>query len=72
MIIEIKYKALHWNNHQGGGGEPFNGSLLRNVDASLSLDKVMAFAFGQLCELQDEKRNIIGDYVFMGISTNKD
>ena len=61
MIIEIKYKALHWDNHQGGSGKPFCGRILRNVE-DLSLSEVLDYAKNEM-EMEKENREYcIGDF----------
>ena len=67
MIIEINYKALHWDNHQGGSGKPFDGRLLRTISDRSTLAEVYDYAVREL-ELENMKvRTLIGDFRLVNI-----
>lgn len=37
QIITVNYRAIKWDNHQGGSGMPFQDKFVFNVDFDLSL-----------------------------------
>ncbi len=66
-VIEIKYKALHWDNYQGGSGDPFDGRLIRTVGEGMTLDQLYSFALAALKEESDKNKNRIGNYILVNI-----
>lgn len=67
MIIEINYTALHWDNHQGGSGNPISGRLLRDVSNDLKLCEVRAFANAEIERKSRKTKTLIGDYIISNI-----
>jgi len=67
MVVEIKYMALQWDNHQGGSGRPFEGRLLRRMDADSTLIQLQEFAIEELNKEQKYNVQVIGDYKLVEI-----
>lgn len=56
MIIEIKYKALHWDTHQGGSGKPFDGAMYKNVPDNTQLKDLVNFGGATFIETARHRR----------------
>lgn len=67
IIIKIKYKALHWNNHQGGSGNPFDGELLRSIRDFSGVKHLLDYGRQELEKESVKNRTLIGDYILVGI-----
>lgn len=67
MIIEIKYKALHWDHHQGGSGKPFDGKLLRVIGPNDTASDILFYASTMLENEEKKNKTLIGDYVLTEI-----
>jgi hypothetical protein len=67
MIIEINYKALHWNNHQGGSGVPFTGRILTEVPPQFNIAELMEFAANKLDIEKARNITLIGDYIMTNV-----
>jgi len=70
MIIKVKYRAIQWDNHQGGSGRPYNSELLYNEDEYLTLDEMYNNALDQLADLGRD--TWIGEVRLISISIIKD
>ena len=67
MIIEIRYKAMHWDNHQGGSGRPFDGRLLRQLGTEFLFSDLYGFALKEIDKERLHNLTVIGDYRLISI-----
>ena len=70
MIIKLKYRAIFWDNHQGGSGKPFDDELIYLEGESLTLNELMTNAYVRLEEL--ENQTFYGEARFVELSVIPD
>ena len=58
-LLTVRYRAIQWDNCQGGSGSPFMGNKHLSVDSSTRLSEVEDIVYSELKE--EEGKIFIGE-----------
>ena len=69
MIIIVKYRAVHFDNHQGGSGNPFVDMLVYNETAELTLREMESNAVDNIKGIG---HHFVGEIQLISIEVRRD
>jgi hypothetical protein len=53
-FVEIHYRALHFDNYQGGSGMPIKDRIVKTIPSDMSVSKLFAIAHSALAEIENK------------------
>ena len=53
--IKVKYRAIQWDNYQGGSGKPYDGELFIRVSEVDTVPKIIQEADARISDLNKDQ-----------------
>lgn len=54
IILKVSYRAIKWDNYQGGCGMPYNDEVLINIDDNTKVSELGSIVIRRLKNIEED------------------